>query len=75
MQETPDAMRLTSNISTALTTIEDLLTSILDLSKLEAGAFVPKLQPVALGDVFEQLAVSAEPIAAAKRHRSALAAD
>jgi two-component system, sensor histidine kinase len=66
VQETPDAMRLTSNISTALTTIEDLLTSILDLSKLEAGAFVPKLQAVALGDVFEQLAVSTEPIARKK---------
>jgi two-component system, sensor histidine kinase len=66
VQETPDAMRLANNISKALTTIEDLLTSILDLSKLEAGAFVPKLQPVALGDVFEQLAVSAEPIARRK---------
>ncbi len=66
VQHTPDALRLTSNISSALTTIEDLLTSILDLSKLEAGAFVPKLQPVALGDVFEQLTVSAEPIARRK---------
>lgn len=66
VQQTTDALRLTSNISTALTTIEDLLTSILDLSKLEAGAFVPKLQAVALGDVFEQLAVSTEPIARRK---------
>ena len=66
VQHTPDALRLTSNISAALTTIEDLLTSILDLSKLEAGAFVPKLQPVALGEVFEQLAISAEPIARRK---------
>ncbi|NOT71465.1 MAG: hybrid sensor histidine kinase/response regulator [Hyphomicrobium sp.] len=66
VQETPDAARLTGNIATALTTIEDLLTSILDLSKLEAGAFVPKLQPVGLGEVFEQLAVSSEPIARKK---------
>lgn len=66
VQETPDSLRLASNIGTALTTIEDLLTSILDLSKLEAGAFIPKLQPVALGEVFEQLAVSSEPIARKK---------
>ncbi len=66
VQETPDALRLTSNISSALTAIEDLLTSILDLSKLEAGAFVPKIQPVALGDVFEQLVVSGELIARRK---------
>lgn len=66
VQQTPDALRLTANISSALTTIEDLLASILDLSKLEAGAFVPKLQPVALNDVFERLAVSGEPIARKK---------
>ncbi len=66
VQNTPDALRLTANISSALTTIEDLLTSILDLSKLEAGAFVPKLQPVSVGDVFEQLVVSGEPIARRK---------
>lgn len=66
VQETPDARRLTANIASALTTIEDLLASILDLSKLEAGAFVPKLQPVALNDVFERLAVASEPIARKK---------
>ena len=66
IQETPDALRLSSNISSALTTIEDLLTTILDISKLEAGAFVPKFQPVALGDVFQQLALAAEPIARRK---------
>lgn len=66
VQATPDARRLTTNIASALTTIEDLLASILDLSKLEAGAFVPKLQPVALNDVFERLAVSGEPIARKK---------
>lgn len=66
VQETPDARRLTTNIASALTTIEDLLASILDLSKLEAGAFVPKLQPVALNDVFERLTVSGDPIARKK---------
>ena len=66
VQHTSDALRLSSNISSALTTIEELLTSILDISKLDAGAFVPKIQPVALGDMFEQLALATEPIARRK---------
>lgn len=61
-----DAQRLTKNIGLALTSIEDLLGSILDISKLEAGAFVPNLQPVSLGELFERLVVSAEPIAREK---------
>lgn len=66
IQQQSDGVRLANNIATALTTIEDLLASILDLSKLEAGAFVPNLQPVALGEMFGRLAVSSEPIAREK---------
>jgi CheY-like chemotaxis protein len=39
-----------------------LLTSILDISKLEAGVFVPNIQTVALGAIFEQLACNIEPL-------------
>lgn len=66
VQQTNDGVRLANNIASALTTIEDLLASILDLSKLEAGAFVPNLQPVVVGELFERLAVSSEPIARQK---------
>lgn len=66
MQQAGEGVRLANNIASALTTIEDLLASILDLSKLEAGAFVPKLQTVALGEMFERLAVSSDPIAREK---------
>lgn len=58
--------RLASNVSQALTTIEELLTSILDISKLEAGVFVPAIQPVALGELFDQLGASFQPIARKK---------
>ncbi len=61
-QVSAENVRLTGNISHALSTIEDLLASILDISKLEAGAFVPNFQAVALGDVFAGLAVSLEPL-------------
>ena len=65
-QQSPSDHLLTINISRALTTIEDLMTSILDISKLEAGVYVPSIQPVSLGDLFEQLAANVEPMARRK---------
>ncbi len=62
VQEEPDHKQLAVNISSALVTIEELLTSILDISKLEAGVFVPNFQTVALGPIFEQLACNLEPL-------------
>jgi len=53
-------------IEHALTTIEELLKSILDISKLEAGVITPTLRPVALDDLFASLAVDIEPQAKAK---------
>ena len=61
-QSEPDQKQLTNNISSALVTIEELLTSILDISKLEAGVFVPNIQTVSLGAIFEQLACNIEPV-------------
>jgi signal transduction histidine kinase len=66
-QTEPDHKQLTHNISSALVTIEELLTSILDISKLEAGVFVPNIQTVALGAIFEQLACNIEPVTRRKR--------
>lgn len=54
------------SIGRALTTIEDLLTAILDISKLDAGVYVPNLQTVALGAVFEHVALGLEPLARKK---------
>ena len=65
-QQSASNQRLAYNISRALMTIEDLLTSVLDLSKLDAGGFVPSFQNVALGDLFEQIAANMEPIARKK---------
>jgi len=60
------SQRLAANVTYSLSAIEDLLTSILDLSKLEAGVFVPALQPVSLQAVFEQLVAGIQPIARKK---------
>jgi two-component system, sensor histidine kinase len=58
--------RLLQQIDHALSTIEDLLKTILDLSKLEAGIVMPALQAVALGPLFRSLVVEFEPLAHAK---------
>lgn len=53
-------------IEHALTTIEELLKSILDISKLEAGVTTPTRRPVALDELFASLALDIEPQARAK---------
>src|SRR3990170_1973457 len=50
-QRLPSEQHLGVNIARALSTIEDLLTTILDISRLDAGVFVPNLQSVNLNDV------------------------
>lgn len=63
---TPQQHRLADRIEHALTTIEELLISILDISKLEAGAMSPSLRPVSLNDMFASLALDIEPLAREK---------
>jgi signal transduction histidine kinase len=68
-QHDTDNKRLALNISNALVSIEELLTSILDISKLEAGVFVPNVQKVVLEAIFEQVANSLEPVTRRKNLR------
>jgi two-component system, sensor histidine kinase len=66
MGEDPRQMpnqRLTGQIDQALSSIEDLLRSILDISKLEAGAVRPSIEVTPLQTVFQTVATSIEPIA------------
>jgi len=58
--------RIAERIEHALTTIEELLKSILDISKLEAGVITPTLRPVSLDDLFSSLAIDIEPQARSK---------
>jgi len=63
---TPQHRRLADRIEHSLTTIEELLKSILDISKLEAGVTTPSLRPVALDELFASLVLDIEPLARAK---------
>lgn len=61
-----DQRLLVDRIDHALSSIDELLRTILDISKLEAGMMQPKLQPVALDELFCSLALDIEPIARAR---------
>src|ERR1044072_2893403 len=57
---------IAERIEHALVTIEELLKSILDISKLEAGVVTPARGPVAPDDLFASLTLDIEPQARAK---------
>jgi signal transduction histidine kinase len=59
-------MRLVGQVDHALSTIEELLRTILDLSKLDSGAIKPSFQPVEIQSLFRSVLVDIEPIARAK---------
>ncbi len=63
----PNDKNLLGQVDHALLSIEELLRTILDLSKLEAGFTLPVVQPVALGDLFPAIVRDIAPIAQAKQ--------
>lgn len=58
--------KLIGQVDHALSSIDELLRTILDLSKLEAGVIKPALQAVAVGSIFDTLKGDIAPIARAK---------
>jgi signal transduction histidine kinase/CheY-like chemotaxis protein len=58
--------KLVSQIDHALSTIEELLRTILDLSKLDSGAVKPAPQSIKVRDVFQSVLADIEPIARSK---------
>ncbi|MBL6614131.1 MAG: PAS-domain containing protein [Reyranella sp.] len=55
---------LGGKIDTSLGAVESLLDALLDISKLDAGAFKPEERPFALQPLFESLATAFAPVAA-----------
>jgi signal transduction histidine kinase/CheY-like chemotaxis protein len=56
-------VRLIGQVDHALSTIEELLRTILDLSKLESGTLKPSLQAIEISDLFKSVLFDIEPIA------------
>ena len=57
---------LAENVATSLEAVEDILTTLLDISRLDAGAMKPELTSFALDDLLHQLRIELEPLAKEK---------
>ena len=63
MQQTDAGRNLATQIERSLETMNDLLKTLLDISKLDAGVIKPKSEAISLNDVYERLASDFIPIA------------
>ncbi|MCB1505415.1 MAG: hybrid sensor histidine kinase/response regulator [Hyphomicrobiaceae bacterium] len=70
-----DQRRLALQVDHALASIEELLRTMLDLSKLEAGIVRPQIEPIRLESLFQSLVLDMQPLITTQKlgiaHRSA----
>ncbi|MFK4618675.1 CheY-like chemotaxis protein/anti-sigma regulatory factor (Ser/Thr protein kinase) [Bradyrhizobium diazoefficiens] len=64
MMESQEAGLLIDQADRSLLMLEDLLRSLLEIAKLDAGALKPDVRAIALAPLFEQLRNEFEPVAA-----------
>ncbi|MBR0691222.1 hybrid sensor histidine kinase/response regulator [Bradyrhizobium manausense] len=64
MMASQEAGQLIDQADRSLVMLEDLLRSLLEIAKLDAGALRPDVHPIALAPLFEQLRNEFEPIVA-----------
>jgi Na+/proline symporter/signal transduction histidine kinase len=57
---------LARNVNASLEAIEEILTALLDISRLDAGAMKPEFSHFPVNDVFKQLKLEFEPLAKSK---------
>lgn len=67
LQKSDDARRLAGRVDQSLQTIEDLIKTLLDISKLDAGVVTPDFQFFPLDEVLTRLEASFAPLAGAKQ--------
>jgi len=60
---TSDAPQLLHQADRSLHTLEDIITTLLDISKLDAGVLKPQMRAVATDDIIEELCLEFAPIA------------
>ena len=58
--------QLVQNVATSLEAVEEILTTLLDISRLDAGAQKPELSDFPIEDLFSQLRIELEPSAQEK---------
>lgn len=62
----PEAQIVAGQVERGLQTIEDLIKTLIDISKLDAGIIVPVVKPVRLSDLFAGIDASFRPFAERK---------
>lgn len=65
----PEAKGIAGQVERGLETIEDLIKTLIDISKLDAGIVRPVIKPVRLGDLVAGLEASFRPLAERKELR------
>jgi signal transduction histidine kinase len=68
----PEAAAISGQIERGLQIIEDLIKTLLDISKLDAGVVRPAIKPVGLGELLAGIVASFRPFAERKGLRLAL---
>ncbi|MBN9079239.1 MAG: hybrid sensor histidine kinase/response regulator [Rhizobiales bacterium 65-79] len=66
IQKSEDGRRLAAQVSSALETMEDVLRTLLDISKLDAGVVRPEISDVEVQPLFQSLMSGFSPMAAKK---------
>ena len=61
-----EAVSLARNADASLDAVEEILTALLDISRLDSGAMKPVFNAVPMNDIFRQLAIEFAPMAKAK---------
>jgi len=64
LQESPERKRLARHVEGSLQTIEDLIRTLLDISKLDAGVIVPEVRSFPLDDLLLDLHATFESVMA-----------
>ena len=72
VQTADDGRRLVGKVERGLATIEELLRTLLDISRLDAGVMLPRIEAVALGEILADLAAGFAPLAARRGLRFAV---
>jgi signal transduction histidine kinase/CheY-like chemotaxis protein len=62
----PEALAISGQVERGLQIIEDLIKTLLDISKLDAGVVRPVIKPIGLPDLLSSVAASFAPLAARK---------
>lgn len=63
VQTDKDGSELVRQVGRALDTMEELLRTLLDISRLDAGVMLPELSTISLADIFESLHSDFHPVA------------